>query len=231
MKRFWKEVGVESREDGWQVTLDGRAIKTQGGNAQILPTRPVADLLAAEFAAQGEKIDPRSFVFRDMADFAIDMVRVDRAAHIDKLLSYAETDTLCYRADPDEPLFKRQQDVWEPIVAACESAHGMRMERASGIIYRKQSDETVSAIRSRLESEDDFTLAALVTLASLATSLVVALAVLEDGTDTDALFAAANLEEDWQAELWGQDHEAELARNAKLEAFRQAAKFADAVRG
>lgn len=231
MKRFWKDVSVQQCEGGWQVILDGRPIRTQGGQPQLLPTRASSDLLAGEFAAQGETIDPRSFVFRDMADFAIDKVREDRSAHLDKLLSYAETDTLCYRADPDEPLFQRQEAVWEPLVAACEAAHGIRMERASGIIHRKQSDESLAALRARLDGEDDFTLAALVTLASLGASLVAALAVLEDGADIGAIFAATNLEEDWQAELWGQDHEAEAARAAKLEAFQRAARFAKAVRG
>ncbi|WP_120076902.1 ATP12 family chaperone protein [Aurantiacibacter odishensis] len=231
MKRFWKEVAVEERDGGWQVTLDGRPIRTQGGKPQVLPTRNVAEKLAAEFAEQGEKVDPKSFIFRDMADFAIDMVREDRAAHVAKLISYVETDTLCYRADPDEPLYRRQQEVWEPIVIACESAHGIRLERASGIIHRKQSEGTLAALKARLDGEDDFTLAALVTLASLGASLTAALAVLEDGADVGALFAATNLEEDWQAELWGHDHEAEVARKAKLEAFRRAAEFAKAVRG
>jgi len=231
MKRFWKEVSVEQRDDDWQVLLDGRAIHTQGRAAQLLPTRAAAELVAAEFAAQGEEIEPKSFVHRDLADFAIDMVRADRAGHVTKLLSYAETDTLCYRADPDEPLWKRQQDVWEPLVSACEAAHGITLERASGIIHRPQSAESLSALRQRLEEEDDFTLAALVTLTSIAASLVVPLAVLEQGADVDALFAAANLEEDWQAELWGWDYEAQDARKARLEAFRQAARFAEAVRG
>lgn len=230
MKRFWKEVLVEQREAGWQVMLDGRPIKTQGRQPQLLPTHTAADLVAVEFAAQGEEIEPASFVFRDMADFAIDMVRPDPAPHIAKLLAYAETDTLCYRADPDEPLFKRQQELWEPLVTACEAAHGISIERASGIVHRKQPDATISALRTRLKGEDEFSLAALVTLTSLATSLVVSLAMLEDGADAEALFAAANLEEDWQAELWGQDYEAEKVREAKFAAFRQAAQFAQAVR-
>lgn len=230
MKRFWKEVSVRQHDGGWQVLLDDRPIKTQSGSSQLLPTKESADLVAGEFAAQGEEIDPRSFVYRDMADFAIDMVRPDRAAHIAKLLAYAETDTLCYRADPDEALFKRQQEIWDPLVTACDIAHGIKLERASGIVHRRQSDTSVNALRNRLESENDFTLASLMMLASLATSLVVALAVLEDGADIDALFAAANLEEDWQAELWGWDYEAENARKTKLDAFRQAARFMRAVR-
>ena len=230
MKRFWKEVSVALGVEGWQVLLDGRAVKTQGGNRQELPTEESAKLVADEFAAQGEKVDPKSFVHRDIADFAIDLVRADRSGHITKLLAFAETDTLCYRADPDEPLYRRQRDRWEPLVTACEARHGITLERASGIIHRRQPDATMTALRQRLEGEDEFTLAALVSLASLGASLVVALAVLDEASDAEKLFAAANLEEDWQAELWGQDREAEMARSAKLDAFRQAAHFAQSVR-
>ena len=231
MKRFYDDVSLIEVGGGWQVMLDERALRTQGQRQpQIVPTRAAAELLAGEWRAQGEEIDPKSFVHRDLADFAIDMVRTDRDAAIAKLLDFAGTDTLCYRADPDEPLYQRQQEVWEPLVAACEARHGVRMERVSGIVHRAQSGETIAALRRRLEGEDDFTLAALLTLASLAASLVVPLAVLDDRADPVALFAAANAEEDWQAELWGWDHEAEKARKLKLEAFERAAEFARAVR-
>lgn len=226
MKRFYKEVSAAAVDGGWQVHLDGRPIRTQSGTAQIVPTQVLAEALAGEWRAQGDEIDLKSFVLRDLADFAIDIVRKDRAATIAKLLSYAETDTLCYRADPDEPLYKRQWEVWEPLVAACEASHGIKLERVSGIVHRAQPEASLAALRARLEGEDDFTLAALTTLASLAASLVVALAVLEDGADVDALFTAANGEEDWQAELWGWDLAAENARAVRLEAFERAAEFA-----
>ena len=225
MKRFYREVAVSEADDGFRVMLDGRPIRTQGGGAQIVPSYALAEALAEEWRVQGEKIDPRGFVLRDLADFAIDHVRPARDAAITKLLAYAETDTLCYRADPDEPLFQRQQQVWEPLVAACENAHGLRVERASGIVHRPQPEATIAALRAHLDRQTDFTLAALSTLAPLGASLIVALAAIADGADAEALFTAANLEEDWQAEQWGWDHEAQQARAAKAEAFATAARF------
>lgn len=230
MKRFYRDVSVSAVDAGFQVMLDARPLRTQLGGQQIVPKQAMAEMLASEWRAQGEELDPRSFVFRDLADFALDIVRPDRAAAIGKLLSYAGTDTLCYRADPDQPLYKRQQDVWEPLVAACEARHGITLTRVSGIVHRAQPDDAIAALRERLEGEDDFTLAALVTMASLAASLVVPLAVLEDGADVAALFAAANAEEDWQAELWGWDEQAERVRAQRLEAFAKAAEFAAAAR-
>jgi chaperone required for assembly of F1-ATPase len=230
MKRFWKEVAVEPAGDCWRVTLDGRPIRTQGGQPQAVASRAVAEALAAEWRAAGDEVDPLGFPLRDLADFAIDHVAADRAAAIAGLLRYAETDTLCYRADPDEPLYRRQQALWEPLVAAFEARHGVRLERVSGVIHRPQPDATLARLGEVLAAHDDLALAALATLAPLAASLTVALAALEPGADPVGLFAAANAEQDWQAELWGWDAEAERGRAAKLAAFEQATEFARLAR-
>ena len=123
MKRFWREVSVERTAEGWQVALDGRPVRTQGGAAQAVPSRALAEALAAEWRAQGETVDPRTFPLRDLADYAIDRVAPDRAATVTELLRFAETDTLSYRADPEDPLWHRQQEVWG---AAADGAGGSR---------------------------------------------------------------------------------------------------------
>ena len=46
-----------------------------------------------------------------------------------------------------------------------------------------------------------------------------------------ALWTAANLEEDWQAERWGHDDEAAERRARRREAFLAAAEFAALARG
>jgi chaperone required for assembly of F1-ATPase len=230
MKRFYTDVSVEEAEGGFRVTLDSRAVRTQAGRPQIVPTRALAELLAGEWAEQGEEIDPAGFTFRDFADYAIDRVRQDRAETIAALLAYAETDTLCYRADPDDPLCRRQHVVWEPLLAAAEARHGVRFARANGIVHRPQPPETLAALERVLDGESEFTLAALRSLASLAASLTVALAALEPEADAVTLFAAANAEEDWQAEQWGWEWTAEERRARRLADFEKAAQFARAAR-
>ena len=231
MKRFWKQVALEPAEGAWRVALDGRPIRTQGGNPQVVAGEALAEALAAEWRAPGETIDPQAFPLRDLADYAIDQVRPDRAAAIAGLLRYAETDTLCYRADPDEPLYRRQRDLWEPLVAAFEARHGVRLERVSGVIHRPQPEATMARIGEVLAAHDDFTLAALATLAPLAASLSIALEALEPGAGAAALYAAANCEQDWQAGLWGWEPEAERTRARRLATFERAAEFARLARG
>jgi chaperone required for assembly of F1-ATPase len=225
MKRFYKDVAVEQADEGWRITLDRRPIKTQGGAPQVVPARALADAMADEWRAQDDEIDPQRFPLRDLADFAIDHVAPDRAAAAARLLAYAETDTLCYRADPDEPLYRRQRELWEPLVQAIEDRHGVRLERTSGIVHRAQPAETLAKLRTELERFDPFALAALETVTKLAASLTIGLHALESSADPAALFAAANCEQDWQAELWGWDSQAEEDRKRRLKTFEEAVQF------
>lgn len=228
MKRFYKDVAVAQAADGWQVMLDGRGVKSQGGRPQIVPSRALAELLAAEWAAQGDEIDPAVFVHRDMADFALDVIQPDRDAAITALLRFAEGDTLCYRAEAGEPLHDRQLELWEPLLRAAEARYDVHFERIDGIIARPQPPATLTRLRAVLAAKDAFTLSALNTLASLSASLTVALAALEPEADAEALWAVANLEEDWQADLWGKDWEAEQKRAQRAATFAQAMAFARA---
>ena len=138
MKRFYREAAAVRGLDGWHVALDGREVRTQGGHVLVLPNEATARLLAAEWDAQGREIDPRGFAMRDLADYALDVVAGDKAAAVAALLRYAETDTLCYRADADEPLWKRQQAVWEPLLEECEAREGI-----AGLFARVREGETV----------------------------------------------------------------------------------------
>lgn len=230
MKRFYKAVTLAPDDTGWRVLLDGRGIKTAMGQRQVVPSRALAEAMAAEWAGQGEEIDTSAFAFRDLADYAIDIAGPDRATVIAAVLRFAETDTLCYRADPDAPLHPRQLAVWEPLLTAAEQRWDVHFNRINGVIHRPQPPATLERMAKVLEAQDSFTLAALHTLASLAASLVIALAAIAPGADAELLWNAANLEEDWQAELWGKDAEAEALRAHRLEAFSAAMRFAALAR-
>ena len=231
MKRFYKEVAAGEADGGWRITLDGRTIKTAGGEAQIVPTRLLAEALAREWQEQGEELDPSGFLLRDLADYAVDIVAPDPDRAIAGMLAYAETDTLCYRADEGEALHARQLEVWEPLLRAAERRWDIHFERVSGIVHRPQPPASLARLAGVLRSYDAFALAALQTLASLTASLTVALAALEPVADAETLWAAANLEEDWQAALWGKDADAEALRARHFDLFAAALRFAALSRG
>jgi len=232
LKRFYKQVATQLHEGRWRVTLDGRPIRTAVGNPQLVPTLALAEAMAAEWAGQGEEIDPRSFVLRDLADYTIDVASGEaRAGLVEEVAAYAGSDTLYYRADSGEAIHQRQLGTWEPLLTEAERRHDVRFERVSGIIPRPQRPETLAQMRQAVDALDPFALAALRMLTSLSASLVIGIAALEPQADAEALWRASELEEDWQAEHWGRDAEAQDRRESRFAAFRAAMRFAALARG
>lgn len=232
IRKFYQEVAVAEAGGGWQVTLDGSGIKTVAGAPQIVPTGALAEALAEEWARQGDRIDPKSLPLRDMADYALDMVAPDPEALAHQLAAYGDTDTLCYRADPDEPLHARQLAEWEPLVADFEARFGVKLVRVSGILHRPQDPAALALLTARMAGANPFVLAGLEAMTKLAASLVTGLLALEEGNEAGALklWRAACLEEEWQAELWGRDEEAEERRARREADFLRAWRFARLAR-
>jgi chaperone required for assembly of F1-ATPase len=230
MKRFYKSADIAPEGRLWRVTLDGRPIRTQGGRAQLVPSAALATAMAREWADQPAEIDAGAFGLRDLADFAIDVVAPDPADTIRGVVGFAGTDTLCYRDEPGSALWRRQEALWEPLLAAAEACHGCRMTRVVGVMHRPQRPEALARLETCVAAHDAFALAALNTAVSLSASLVIGLAALAPDADLENLWAAANLEEDWQAEVWGQDAEALIRRGRRRESFLAAARFAALAR-
>lgn len=231
MKRFYERVEVQSVGEKWQVTLDGRGIKTVGGKPQLVPHQDMAYALASEWRAQGETIDPNTLILRDMCDYAIDVIAPHPGGVADKLVTYADTDTLLYRADPDEPFFPKQREVWEPILTAFEEQEGIALKRVSGVMPATQDEAALEKLRVRLRAFDPFALAALESMTSLAASLVIGLTAYATATDVRPLWQAASLEEEWQAQLWGRDEEAEDRRMKREVDFLFAHQLARLAQG
>lgn len=232
VKRFYDAVDAQETLAGWQVTLDGRGLKTVKGAPQVVPTKTLATLLAKEWESQGDKIDPALFPMRDMTDYAIDVVGANLNEQAQKLLAFGDTDTLLYRADPDEPLHARQIEVWEPLVCALEDRENVHFTRISGIMHKPQNEATLSKLRAHLRSLSAFDLAAIENMTSLSASLVIALSAQDTAEEDEAkaYWHAASLEEEWQADLWGRDEEAEERRAKREGDFLNAWRYLRALK-
>ncbi|HEX8555896.1 MAG TPA: ATPase, partial [Sphingomonas sp.] len=74
------------------------------------------------------------------------------------------------------------------------------------------------------------TLAGLSPLVSVSGSLILALAALEGAIDGEGLWAAAEVDEDWQADQWGRDPLAEAARDGRRRDLDAGLSFLAALR-
>ena len=231
MKRFWKTVALVAADDGgFGVTLDARPVRTPARVPLVLPTRALADAVLAEWAAQGDEVDPRTMPMTGLSNAAIDRVLPDPSLFVTQIAAYAETDLLCYRADAPATLVARQADAWDPLLAWARTRYGIALKVTAGIVHVAQPPETLARLRTAVAAQDAHALAALSPLVTIGGSLVAALAVAERMIDADAAFDLTHLDELWQVERWGEDALATEARTLRRADFIAAARFLDLSR-
>lgn len=224
-KVFWKEVGITETPEGFGITLDGRAIKTPAKAALALPSRAMAERVAAEWAAQEGEVDPESMPATRAANAAIDKVRGQFHEVAGLITAYGETDLLCYRAEGPEALIERQRAAWDPLLDWSAGRFGVTWEVTSGIMPTDQSPETLRRLAAHVAGFTPFELTAFHDLVAMSGSLVIGLAATEGIAPVEALWRASRIDEDWQIEQWGEDDEAtKLAEHRRL-AFLNAAQF------
>lgn len=222
-KRFYERAEVAQTPDGFAVHLDGKPVRTPGRAVVLLPTAAAAALVAEEYAAQVERIDPVTMPLTRLVNTAIDGVASDTQAVLEDILRFASSDLLCYRADAPEGLLARQAEAWDPVLDWARSALGARFNLAEGIMHVEQPRESIGALGVHLrQREEPLRLAAMHVMTAISGSALLALAVEAGALEPEAAWRAAHVDEDWQIEHWGEDAEAVARRNFRHRDFMAA---------
>ncbi len=207
MKRFYKETGVAPAEGGWQVLLDGKPMRTPAKALLVVPTRALAEAIAEEWrrVPDNAEIKATHLPLTRFATTGLDRVTTQRERVIGDTAKYAASDLLCYRARDPESLVTRQHDVWQPLLDWAARHYGARLIVASGTTFVDQPAEALGKLQAAVAAHGDLALSALYNLTHVAGSLVIALAVAEGRLAPEQAFAAAQLDELYQIEKWGED--------------------------
>jgi chaperone required for assembly of F1-ATPase len=207
MKRFYKETAVEPAEGGFRVLLDGKPMRTPAKSVLVVPTRPLAEAISAEWAGVPDKgeINAALLPLTRLAATGLDRVAARREQVIADTAKYAGSDLLCYRATAPESLVKLQHDTWQPLLDWAAERYGARLIVAEGISFVDQPAEAVANLRDAVAAHSDFALSALYNLTHTAGSVVIALATAEGRLSSEAASAAAQVDELYQIERWGDD--------------------------
>ena len=225
-RRFYAAAGFERREDGFVVLLDGRIVKTPQKTALALPDARLAALVAAEWAAQGDSIDPASMPLTRLANTALCGVADNMAATLDEIVRYAGSDLVCYRAAEPAALAALQAAAWDPVIAWAREALGAPFTLAAGIVFAAQSEAAIAAFRRAAEAcaaQSPFRLAALSLMTSLAGSALIALKCGAAALSPETSWRAAHVDEDFEIAQWGEDGEAMVRRANRWRDFSAAA--------
>ena len=232
VRRFYKTASVRELAEGrHELILDGRSARTPGRNPLAAASREVMARLAEEWERQGETLDPADMPLTRLLNSAIDGVAGAMKETRAEILRYAGSDLLFYRAETPEGLGKRQAAAFDPVLDWAAEAFGARFVPTAGVIHLEQRPDALAAFAKALETFDDpAALAALSTITTLTGSALLALAVARGFLTSAETWRAAHIDEDWQAERWGVDAEAEKRGAARWLEFEAAAIVLAAMR-
>lgn len=228
-KRFYKTVGVEAEGSGFVIMLDQYRLKTPAKKAAdkktlMLPDEKTARLVAAEWEAQGEKIDPRTMPITRLLNVAIARTPETREELIAEARKYAGSDLLCYRSAESRLYLEHQTENWDPILSWA-AAQGVALETTEGLSVIAQAESSLDAAAEFARGLDDIALTLFVHLLATFGSTVLGMAVMQGRLTMEDAFTQSRLDEIWQIKYWGQDEiakerieamEAELTALSKL---------------
>ncbi len=230
MKRFWREVSVEAGAGGFAIRLDRRPLRTPAKAPCVVPTRALAEAVAAEWAAVEGVVDPAAMALTRAANSAIDRVvpACEEVAAI--IAAYGEADLICYRAPHPEGLARRQAEAWDPLLAWAEEALGAPLVSVEGVVHVAQAPDSLARLGAAVRAHGPWELTALHDLVSISGSLVLGLALSHGRLDAATAWPLSRIDEDWQIEEWGEDDEATALAERRRADFANAARLLELVR-
>jgi chaperone required for assembly of F1-ATPase len=226
MKRSYRNVTIVQQDRGHAVFLNAKPLRTPAKAELVLPSAALAEAIAAEWRA------PDPATARDLRPLtrlvwtAIDLVAARRDSIIAETANYAATDLICYRAAHPPELVKRQQMLWQPLLNWLVEYFNAPLHVTMGITPLTQPRASLAALRDAVARRDDMQLTALRLAATASGSLAIALALMARRFDADSAFVAAELDESFQIERWGEDPEQTKRRAALRDDLRLAERFA-----
>jgi chaperone required for assembly of F1-ATPase len=208
-KRFYQEATIAEEGGRYALKLDGRGAKTPAKNSLSLPTKAAGEIIAAEWAAQVDVINPETMPATKIVNSALDGVaqRMDDVRA--EILGFAGSDLVCYRADAPDGLVNEQARHWDPVIAWADKALKASFKPTQGIMHQKQSAESLLKISTHLaEIKEPIALACLHVMTTLSGSCLIALMLTDSALTLQDAWSAATVDEDWNVNLWGSDEEA-----------------------
>lgn len=222
MKRFWREATVVDVDWGHGVALDGRRVTTPRKRPLVMPGRRLAELVAAEWAAQDATIAPATMPVNRLATTAVDLMPERRAGAIQQVVEYAQTDLVCYRAGGPRELVERQALHWDPPLAWLAETRGARLRTAGGLMPVAQPEDAVRAVTALVTALGDWRLVGVHAVTTATGSVVLGLMMEAGAIDAAGAGEAALVDERFERERWGDEADA-LDRERRVLADVQAA--------
>ena len=228
-KRFYKETGIGTAEGGFTVTLDGRTTRTPGLVPVVVPVEALARLMAAEWAAQGERINAETMPLVRLVNSALESGAEQLPALREEVVKYAGSDLMLYRADSPAELVADEEAAWDAALVKLARHFGVAFQPTIGIVHQAQPPSTLARFAEIVAEEELLAATALVSITALTGSGLLAVALRHGLLTADEVWTAAHVDEDYNMRLWGATEEAVSRREKRRKEFDAAVQVLELV--
>lgn len=117
-KKFYKNTSVVSAGGGrYEVTLDGKKMKTPNGNGFYVDNEPLALAVAHEWQSQKDTVLQSQMHLTGLCNVCIDNpTNATKYDLVDSVLNYLDTDTILFYSNEPEGLMAKQEQEWGPLI-------------------------------------------------------------------------------------------------------------------
>lgn len=197
MKRFYSAVDTHRTDDGFQILLDGKPLNLTGGSAFIVPTQQLADLIASEWAAQGERINHADMVVTALAQTAL--LRPNAVHHADWL----DTDLVLFFSETPPEIHARQKEIWLPFIQSFNTRYSVHLAPVTALTLPPQDTAFKEKIQNIISNYSPWVMTGLESLMEDTGSLILALSLVNKESTAENLYKAIFIEEDYQEQVSG----------------------------
>jgi len=204
-KRFYRDIDVVKSNEGYQISLDGKYhVRTPLKNLLVLPTEKLANAVAVEWDTQKKNITFAVMPLTSLCFKATDQP-IPSSDLIEDMLEFLRTDTVCYRAPPEEDqLHSMEKERWDPLTEWFSEHFHVHLSLTTDITLTPQPEQTICRVRDHLVGQHPWTIPAYHQSTASMKSMVIALALLDGGLSAEEAIACASLESDFQIDRWGE---------------------------
>ena len=230
-KRFYTNSGTAVVDGGFSVTLDGRATRTPGRTPVVVPSAALAQRMADEWAAQGERINADLMPVVRLVNSALELGSTKLPTLRDEIVKYAGNDLMLYRAESPRELVEAEEALWDAALVKLARHFGVAFQPTIGIVHQPQPPATLARLAEAVAHDGLLATTALVSITSLTGSGLLAIGLRHGLFTPDEVWTAAHVDEDYNMRLWGEVDDAALRRQKRRSEFDAAVAVLELVTG
>ncbi len=231
MKKFWKTVKVKKKScNSYEILLDEIVLKTPMKKDLTILNSKIAEEIQKEWNQDTGILDTDAMIFYGITSTSIDKIINSRISYINDILSFIDTDLICYRAEEPNDLVQWQSKNWDPILLKVEKYIHNKIDVFTGIMPSKQNKVIKFAINQILTKFSDLEIIVLHRITKITGSVFLSLCILNDDIIREKAFELSHLDELWQAENWGYEEEASNNREKINFELNRTMYFLDCLR-